>query len=265
MKAFKLFAIAGLLTAFCSAPGAKADEMSGREIMDKVKELQTTQDETESQDMQLIDTKGRVKEREVTTYTMKDENDQSRTLIRFHAPSDIAGTGLLTWEQKDRDDDQWLYLPATKKSKRIVSGSRKEMFMGTDFTYGDLRPEDLDAHNYNVAGSEAIDGKDCFIIDAVPKTAQEIKDSGYFMRKLWVRKDIYFVVQKKFFDDNKKLEKVETADDLKNVSNSIYRADSITMKNFKKKHKTVLKSKGREINKGLSVNLFTVRELEKGQ
>ena len=73
------------------------------------------------------------------------------------------------------------------------------------------------------------------------------------------------IVQKKFFDDNKKLEKVETADDLKNVSNSIYRADSITMKNFKKKHKTVLKSKGREINKGLSVNLFTVRELEKAQ
>ena len=57
MKAFKLFAIAGLLTAFCSAPGAKADEMSGREIMDKVKELQTTQDEKESQEMQLIDSK----------------------------------------------------------------------------------------------------------------------------------------------------------------------------------------------------------------
>ncbi len=265
MKVIRL--VLGLVVCIVFFAGimAMAADMSGREIMDKVRELQKAQDEEETQGMRLIDKKGRVKEREISTYTMKNENDLGKTLIRFHKPSDVAGTGLLTWEQKDRDDDQWLYLPATKKSKRIVSGNRKGKFMGTDFTYGDLRPEKLDKHNYNLVGSEAIDGKDCFVIDAVPKDPKEIKDSGYFMRKLWVRKDIYFVVQKKFYDPNRKLEKVSTAEDLKNVSGSIWRADSITMKSFKKKHKTILKSKGRKINKGLSVNLFTIRELEKGQ
>jgi len=267
MKIVKLVLLAaGLLVAFCAGITTWAADMSGREIMDKVQELQKAQDEEETLSMDLIDSKGRVKARAIVRYTIKDEKDLSKIIIRFHQPSNVAGTGLLTWEQKDRDDDQWVYLPATKKSKRIVSGNRKGKFMGTDFTYGDLRPENLDKHNYNLVGSEAIDGHDCFVIDALAGTEIEKKESGYSKRKLWVRKDIYFVVKKEYYDTKEKLEKIETTTNLKNVpGGSIYRADTITMENIKKKHKTVLQSQGRKINKGVSVNLFTVRELEKGR
>jgi len=265
MKVISLVLLVGLLVVFCAGIKSEAADMSGREIMEKVKDLQKAQDEEETLSMQLIDSKGRVKARAIVRYTIKDENDLSKIMIRFHQPSDVSGTGLLTWEQKERDDDQWVYLPATKKSKRIVSGNRKGKFMGTDFTYGDLRPENLDKHKYNVVGSEAIDGKDCFVIDALAGTEKEKKESGYSKRKLWVRKDIYFVIKKEYYDTKDKLQKIETTTNLKNVSGTIWRANTISMENIKKKHKTVLQSEGRDINKGVSINLFTVRELEKGR
>lgn len=265
MRVIKMLVILGMAVILFNGISVRADDMSGREIMDKVKELQKAQDEQESLSMQLIDSKGRVREREITRYTMSDANDVSKILIRFHKPSDVAGTGLLTWEQRDRDDDQWVYLPAAgKRSKRIVSGNKKSKFMGTDFTYGDLRPENLDKYEYNLTGSEKIDGVDSFVVEAIPGKEEEKQDSGYSKRKLWVRKDIYFVIKKEYYDIKGKLEKAETQSSLKNVSGTIWRADSITMQDFNENHKTVLQSKDRKLNKGLPETMFTVQELEKG-
>ncbi len=264
MKKFSLIlGVVFLLAAFSTCVMGEAE--TGREIIEKVKKLQKAQDEEESLLMQIVDSKGRIKEREIIRHTLTDENDLSKIMIRFLKPTDVAGTGLLTWEQRGRDDDQWVYLPAAgNRSKRIVSGNKKAKFMSTDFTYGDLRPENMDNHKYNLAGNENIDGKDCFVVEALPATEEEGKDSGYSKRKFWVRKDIYFVIKKEYYDTKGKMEKVETVAQLKNVSDTIWRADSITMEDVNENHKTLLESKDRKINKGLSENLFTVRELEKG-
>lgn len=92
---------------------------------------------------------------------------------------------------EDGNDDQWLYLPATRNAKRIAAAGKKNRFMGTDFAYEDLRPENLAAHSYRLAGSEALDGSDCWVIESVPANEQQASDTGYGKRRLWVRKDNY--------------------------------------------------------------------------
>src|SRR5574341_1158535 len=128
------------------------EQLTGRQIMEKQKQLHESKDEDFKQDMQLIDRNGNVSKREVANYYLKTPEKLTKTMIIFLAPADVRGTGLLTWEQKAREDDQWLYLPASGKERRIAASGKKNKFMGTDFAYEDLRPENLDTHTYNLLG-----------------------------------------------------------------------------------------------------------------
>jgi hypothetical protein len=236
--------------------------MTGREIMEKQKELHEAKTEREIHLMKLINKKGKVKKRMMNTYSMKTKDGLTKSMLVFTAPKDIKGTGLLTWEQKDRDDDQWLYLPATKKEKRIASSGKKNRFMGTDFAYEDMRPEDLDVHEYKLVGSETVDGQDCYVVEAFPSTPKEKKESGYSKRKLWIRKDIFFTVKIEFYNKKGRLFKVQTNRDLKNVTGTIWRSNTVIMRDLKKKHETHLIIRKRALNKPMKEDFFTLRKLK---
>ncbi|MBI4824039.1 MAG: outer membrane lipoprotein-sorting protein [Nitrospirae bacterium] len=234
--------------------------MTGKEIMEKQKQIQQANDEKEVLSMKLIDKKGNVKEREVVRYSMKTASTVNKIMMIFNKPSDIKGTGLLTWEQKGRDDDQWLYLPELGKEKRIASGGKKNKFMGTDFAFEDLRPENLSTHEYNLTASETIEGKDCYVIEAIP-IGKEEKESGYSKRKFWIRKDIFFTVKVEYYDKKGKHIKTQENKNPKNVSGSVWRSDEIVMEDHEENHKTTLAVQSREVNKGLKEDFFSLRQL----
>ena len=244
---------------------APASAQTATEIMTKQKELLKTQDEYEVQNVVLVNAQGQKKERKVERLTKSDANNLNKILIRFLSPRDVEGTALLTWERKGGDDDQWLYLPAVGQPRRIPSSGKKNRFMGTDFSYEDLRPEALDSYSYKLVGNEACDGKPCYVIEAVPKTDKEKQDSGYSRRKFWILKDNYFPVKREFYDSAGAQEKIERSTGLQNVSGSVWRAGTIEMEDVKKHTKTILSVTGRKINQRLSDQLFTERELSGGQ
>ena len=131
----------------CIAAPAFSEELSGIDIMKEQKKRHEAAQEYENIKMVLIDSSGNKETRELKRYAKKDNSGLFKYLARFEGPADIRGTALLTWEQKDREDDQWLYMPAYgQKLKRIAGGNKKGYFMGTDFSYEDLRPEKLEAH-----------------------------------------------------------------------------------------------------------------------
>lgn len=241
-----------------------ANGQSGLDVMKKQKELLKTQDEFETQKMVLVNPQGQKKERKVVRHTKSDKSDLNKILIRFLSPRDVENTGLLTWEKKGGDDDQWLYLPATGKARRIASSGKKNRFMGTDFSYEDLRPEPLDSYEYKLLGSETCDGKPCFVIEAVPKTDREKQDSGYSKRKFWIFKDTYFSIKREFYDQTGTLEKIERSSDLKSLGGTLWRANTVEMEDVKKRTKTIITIEERKINQGLSDQIFTERELTKG-
>ena len=243
----------------------RAAELTGREIIQKMKDLHAIQDEEESLDMLLKDKKGRKKKRAIKRYTLKGSNGQHKIRIAFLSPRDIKGLGLLTWEHEGAADDQWLYLPALRKVKRIASDNKQKPFAGTDFSYEDLQPEDMTVHEYKLVGEEEAASQACYVVEAFPSTDAERKDSGYSKRKFWVRKDIFFAVKIEYYDKKGRHVKVQTQKGEENVAGTVWRSKYTTMRDLKKKHETLLRAKKRELNKGLSSSQFTERALKEGK
>ena len=240
---------------------APAADPSGAAIMKKRHETQRLKDEEERQALKLISKSGVSKERKLIRYLLSGPGDLDKILVRFLAPRDVENTGLLTWEGKDGNDDQWLYLPAVKKPKRIAASGKKNRFLGTDFSYEDLRAENVAVNTYALVGSEAVDGVNCFVIDATPATERQASDSGYGRRRIWVRKDTLVTVKREYYDKKAKLEKVETHRKLVNVAGPVWRADEIEMHDVVNGTRTVITVETRAVNRGLKDDFFTETEL----
>ncbi len=265
MKTYKFFLIPALLLALF-ANAAQAQELSAREIMDRNDAQRRTQDEQSELTMELINKKGKKRVRKVSQLTKTRADGNENSLIRFLAPADVRGTGLLTHEQSNRDDDQWLYLPALKKIRRISASDKSDSFMGTDFAFEDLQQEELDKYQYTLLRSEELDGQPCYVVEAIPTDAKEKKVSGYSKRIFWIRKDNFLAVQIHFYDKKNDFIKIFNATDIREIGDSgKWRAHRITMENRKSKHKTVLLFENYRINEGLADKFFTRRYLERGR
>lgn len=251
---------AAVLGGILGGPGL-ARAQSATEIMRKQRDQHRLSDEEEVQVLRLVSKAGAVKERKLALYTLAGAEDLRKSLIRFLAPRDIENTALLTWEARDGNDDQWLYLPATRKPKRIASSAKKNQFMGTDFAYEDLRPENLGVHRYTSVGSEAVDGRECFVIEAVPATDRQAADSGYSRRKLWIDKGNLVALKREYYDRQGKLAKVELRRRPVRVTADVWRVDEVEMQDVQNGTKTVLLVESRRFNVGLKDSFFTEAEL----
>ncbi len=265
MKTIHTSIIAAALL-LAAAGSMTAQKLSGREIMNRNDAQQRTKDEQSQLTMELINKKGKKRVRKVTQLTKTRADGNENSLIRFLAPADVRGTGLLTHEQSDRDDDQWLYLPALKKVRRISASDKSDNFMGTDFAFEDLQPQELDKYQYTLLKTETIDGQECYLIEAIPTDPEEKKASGYSKRLLWIRTDNFVTVQIHFFDKKQEFFKRFKASEIREIGDSgTWRAHRIVMENLKNGHKTVLLFENYRINQGLGDKFFTRRYLERGR
>ena len=151
----------GVLAMALLAGRAQAEELTAEQIVDRSLEKNAFGfDEAIARvSLKLISKSGseRVREIEIRSIVRDDLN---RTLVRFHAPADVAGTGFLVLENADRDDDQYLYLPALGKVKRITGSQRNQRFMGTDLTYADLESRNLRKSTSKRLADAQVDGND---------------------------------------------------------------------------------------------------------
>ena len=258
-----LASIAAVVIMVSSIPGS-SHAMTAREIMKKYTDQFSVADETNKATMALINKQGKQRRRSLTITSKEYPGKLHKILIRFTAPESIYGAGLLIVEQRNRSDDEWLYLPALKKIKKISTSERSHSFMGSEFSYEDLHREVLDDFAYNLKGSEVLNGQDCFLVEATPTSQRKLAETGYGKRILWIRKDIFFKVKAEYYDKKGRLLKTETDDKLTQISNGKYRMNRITMVNSKTEKKTVLESTSRSIDTGIPNTRFTSTYLEQG-
>lgn len=243
--------------------------MTGKQIMKKQKKLHKVKTEYGEEDMLLYDMRSKSKTlRKVKRYSKDMGNDLKRFLLVFLKPSDVRGTALLTHEKKTRDD-QWLYMPSHKKLQRIAKGSKKSYFMGTDFTYEDMEPEDINNYNYKILKSEILKVKkkryNCYVIKASPANREKKRSSGYSKRILWVDKKYLTTLQVKFYDRRGRLIKTQKSYGMKRVTGTVFRPSMTIMDNHRKKHKTLTKIKKRRINRKISDKTFNGRFITSGR
>jgi hypothetical protein len=232
-----------------SATAAFAADLTGRQIIDEVSKRHDKPVEYEKQVMTLVSSDQSKEVRKVERFKM-DTDDGSRALMVFQDPAGVKGTALLTWQYDAKDDDQWLFLPAmSNELKRIAKGGKRNYFMGTDYTYEDLSTEKKDNFSYERKADETLDGQDSFVVDVSALEAEAKKETGYKYRRMWIRKDLYFVTRIDYFDRRENLIKRQTYDKLVDLGGGTYRAGLSLVKNLENQHVTAVQVVERSFDK----------------
>ena len=240
-------------------------ELTGIEVMQRVDNRDDGDDLTQKIYQKLIDRRGGERERFIIAFR-KDEGRDSKSISYFLEPANIRDTALLTWDYDGtaRDDDQWLYLPALKKVRRISAADRGDYFMGTDFTFEDTKqtPE-LDDYNWTWLGTQHVDDIDCWVIQGEPKTEALKKDLGYSKTVSYVRKDTDMAVRIDYWDRKGQELKHFRVLEMKQVQ-GIWTALKMEMRNVQTGHRTEMEFSEHQYNTGLSDNSFSERMLKRG-
>ncbi len=256
-------------TGFSPTPvSAELPEIDARQVAVNVDERDDGNDAISELEMILINKKGQERVRKVQTFRKDYDDDaelDTKTVMFFMEPADVKNTGFLTWSYDDdgKDDDQWLYLPALKKVRRISSSKKADYFMGTDFSYSDMGDRDVDDYTYKHLGTEEIDGIECYHIESLPKDKETIKETGYSRAEMWMRPDIWVMVKATFYDKKGKFLKELTTGDIEEID-GIWTVKKLHMVNEQKKHQTIFKFSNYQYNTGIEDDVFSQRRITKG-
>ncbi|MCB1615039.1 MAG: outer membrane lipoprotein-sorting protein, partial [Pseudomonadales bacterium] len=261
------------LSALIIFPAFGADpasaNMTAREIMEKVDAVDDGNNATQDMEMILVDKNDNTRERLLRSYRRDagPDGEDTESIMFFLSPADVKDTGFLTYDYDDinKDDDQWLYLPALKKTKRIASSDKSGSFMGSDFTYADMTKRNIDNYDYKILKEDEVDGHKVWVIESTPNNEKEMEETGYTKSVAFVRQDNFIVVRgvnwvkkgnKLKYMDIQKLEQID----------GIWVGTEIMMKTTKGKkteHKTIIRAKNVRFNQPLDDEIFSLRQLEK--
>lgn len=263
---FVLFLASALL------PGSTwgGERKSAREIMEMVDARDDGDKSIADLHMLLIDRRGKKRSRSLRSFGL-DQGDDRSMLMFFKGPADVKGTGFLSYDydEKGKDDEQWLYLPALKKTKRIATKDKSGSFMGSDFSYSDLTKHRLDDYTYSFHEKRPeveVYGKRCWVIDSVPVSKEVIKETGYSRSTLFVRQDNVVVVRAIHYVDDGDVKYFDVKK-MELIAN-IWTNTEIHMTRKKGRqtvHRTILTFENVLYNQeSIHAPRFTTRQLEKG-
>ncbi len=204
---------------------------------------------------------GQTTTRQMRSSTLEQVDDGDKGLIVFADPKDVKGTAFLTFTHKVGQDDQWLYLPALKRTKRIASNNKSGPFMGSEFAYEDLSSQEVEKYGYKYLRDEAVNGKECFVFERVPVDVK----SGYTRQVVWLDKAEYRVWKVEYFDRKKSHLKTLEMADYNQYLNQYWRPVEMTMVNHQTGKSTVLKWSEYEFRTGLTERDFNRNALAKAR
>jgi len=214
----------------------------------------------------IIDSKGRQRVRKLTQISKLYDNGQTeKKMIRFLSPADVKGTGFLIFYYREKDDDKWLYLPALRKTSRIVSSENAKSFMGSEFSYTDMTPPTVEDFTYNILGEEEIKGVLCWKIEITPK-ADDIADENGFSKKIsYIGKQDYMIRKAVYFDLDEELHKEFTVYEIKELDtkNHKYRLTHMVMENKQNGRQSIMKVEKIQFTPKIKDEYFYIRYLER--
>ncbi|MDH4944527.1 outer membrane lipoprotein-sorting protein [Sulfurimonas sp. C5] len=220
------------------------------------------------QDMKmiLIDKNSNQRIRSIKTFG-KDFGKDDYKIMFFKTPADVKDTAFLTYDYDDasKDDDQWLYLPALKKVKRIPTSDKSSSFMGSDFSYYDMTKRSVEDYTYKILKHVDVRGHDTTMVESIPVNDDVVEESGYVKTIGLVREDIDMVVRSIGFLKNGETKYLDVTKMHK--QDGVWVIDEMVMTTKQGKttlHQTILQFSNIEVNKPIDDDVFTTRRLEKG-
>ncbi len=250
-----------LMGILITATGLMAQQkLTGLEVMEKVYNRPKGNDMEATLTMILINSNGDKRVRKIKQY-IRDFGKVEKKIMFFVEPADVKNTSFMNWSYDDpnKDDDQWIYLPALKKVKRISSDSKGDYFMGSDFTYDDLGNRKPEEDNHKILREEKYRGEDCYVIESTPK------DPDYMYSKTitWVIKGKWIGLKREFYDEDGEYLKTLNVKKYEKI-NGVWVLTEVEMDNAQTNHKTIMKLSDIKINSGIPARMFTERMMKRG-
>lgn len=237
------------------------------QIIQKVNDRDEGAFVTQKFTMELIDKRGKKQFRETVSYR-KDYENERKTILFFSSPTNVKGTGFLTFDYltPSKEDDQWLYLPALRKTRRISAANRGDYFLGTDLTYEDIKKGtkiSLDDYEFKTIGEENVNGKKCYVVEAIPKIEKVGKELGYSKIHYFIDPEVWIALKSEYWDiAGNPLKKVETLE--LQLIDGIWSVQKIEAVNHKTEHKSILTFSETDYHTTLDDDLFSEQKLVRG-
>lgn len=256
-----------IILALCITTGAVAQTaLTADEIVDRGQEVIRVKGVQGISTMRIIDEKGRERVRKIKQVAKLSDNDETeKRLIRFMEPADVKGTGLLTFDYNSKDDDLWLYMPALRKVRRIVSSEKAKNFLGSEFTYADMSPPSADDFNFTLLGEEQTAGILCYKVEWKPKSDDIAEENGFSRRITFSSKDDFVVRKSIYYDLDGELLKELIVHEVKELDtkNHKFRAMNLEMINKQNGRRSMLVNETLEFNPNVDDSYFTTGYLER--
>ena len=217
-------------------------------------------DYTANMTMILKNKHGKESKRRIRTRTLEVADDGDKSLSIFDTPRDVKGTAFLSFSHKVGDDEQWLYLPALKRVKRINSRNKSGSFMGSEFAYEDIASQEVEKYSYKHLGEEELNGVRCYVGESYPV---DTKNSGYTKRVTWMDTAEYRVFKVDYYDRKQSLLKTLTVSGYQQYLGKYWRAGSMEMVNHQSGKSTTLLWDSYAFQTGLSDKDFSATSLKR--
>lgn len=258
----KMMLVASMLALASSGLAAETPEEKGLAIAVEA-DLRDRgfEDSTATMKMVLRNRQGDESTREVRVRTLEVDGDGDKSMSIFDSPADVKGTAFLTFSHVTGADDQWLYLPALKRVKRISSKNKSGPFMGSEFAYEDISSNEVEKYTYNYLRDESCAGLQCFVIERFPVDP----DSGYTRQVVWIDKTEYRPQKIDFYDRKNVLLKTLTFNDYRQYLDKYWRSMRYEMVNHQTGKTTTLSWLLYEFRNGLTDRDFDKNSLKRAR
>ncbi len=252
-----------------SAPAARADgeDLNAQEIVKSINAVPQGETLSRSMSMRLTDKRGKVRESKTSVYR-KYFGEERRSVMFYSAPANVRGTAFLSYDyaEPERADEQWLYLPALRKVRRVSAADRGDFFLGTDFSYEDIKLEgklgEADYH-YALAAVQP-DDPDLIALDATTRSEVLVQELGYSKNLIVVNRKDWIISRVDFWDERGELLKTMTVKDVRKVD-GFWTRHRLIMTNHKSGHTSELLFSDVDYQADIDDKLFSTRALSRGK
>jgi len=231
----------------------------GQTIMENVYTRPAGDDMSAELTMTLTNSRGAQRVRSISQYSVAGA-DMDQKIMFFTAPADVKDTSFMSWSYDDgRDDDQWIYLPALGRVRRISSDSKNDSFMGSDFTYDDLGERHPDEDRHRLLREETYNGERCYVVESIPVD----EDAAFAKTVTWIVVDQWIGLKREYYDDRGDLYKRLDVEEFRQID-GIWVIPRMTMTDLDGNHSTTLAMANIQINTGRGSDIFTERTMQRG-
>jgi outer membrane lipoprotein-sorting protein len=233
--------------------------LSGEDVMREVYNRSSGSDMQATLNMTITNSRGSTRERSIVQFR-KDDGEIEKKIMFFTAPAEVRDTSFLSYSYSDgKMDDQWIYLPALGRVRRIASDKSNESFMGSDFTYDDMGARHPLSDTHTILREEVVDGWDCYVVESIPKESHD-----EFTKTIsWVIKNEWIGLKKEYLDSKGSVVRTLTIDEYEKID-SIWVITDMTMKNLKKQTSTRIEMDKVSFNNNLRDSFFSERQMSIG-